>query len=204
MFIRFWICWYNYFVKSLNKFLNIKLYKSCTFLKNGKTKNKNLKLNLADQIKVLESFELFPIKLRFFYHFLSFIHTNLKFASNFPLCSKILNQRNISKTVRFPVYSNYYKFSFTITTIKLLNLFLHNYLILTKKDFSRTYVKLLILFFFIFFFFLFKKKNKKKWKNVAIFIKFYIPIDSSQWAELHGIWIIFHKTSYQKLWNIWW
>jgi len=132
------------FSKSLNKFLNIKLYKSCTFLKNGKTKNKNLKLNLADQIKVLESFELFPIKLRFFYHFLSFIHTNLKFASNFPLCSKILNQRNISKTVRvlpfrFPLYSNYYKFSFTITTIKLLNLFLHNYLILTKKDFSRKF-----------------------------------------------------------------
>jgi len=33
------------------KLENIKLYKSCTlFLKNGKTKNKNLKLNLADQI----------------------------------------------------------------------------------------------------------------------------------------------------------
>jgi hypothetical protein len=122
----------------LNKFLNIKLYKSISFLRNGRTKNKNFKLNLADQIKVLDSFELFPIKLRFFYHFLSFIHTNLKFVSNFPLCSKILNQRNIPKTVRvlplrFPLYSNNYEFSFTIKTIKLLNLFLHNYLILKKR-----------------------------------------------------------------------
>ena len=66
-----------------------------SFFKNGKTKNKNFKLNLADQIKVLDSFELLSIKLRFFNHFLSFIHTNLKYASNFPLCSKILNQRNM-------------------------------------------------------------------------------------------------------------
>ena len=94
-----------------------------------------------DQIKALDSFELLPIKLRFFYHFLSFIHTNLKNASNFPLCSKISNHGNISKTVRvlpfrFPLYSSNYKFSFTISTIKLLNLFLHNYLILTKRDFE--------------------------------------------------------------------
>jgi hypothetical protein len=98
-----------------------------SILKNDKTKNKNLKLNLADQIKALDSFELLPIKLRFFYHFLSFIHTNLKYASNFPLCSKILNQRNISETVRvlpfkFLLQSSNYKFSFFITTIKL-NLF---------------------------------------------------------------------------------
>jgi hypothetical protein len=99
--------------------------------KSTTSKNKNLKLNLADQIKVLEPFELFPIKLRFFYHFLSFIHTNLKFASNFPLCRVL--------PFRFPLCSNYYKFSFTITTIKLVNLFLHNYLILTKKDFSRKF-----------------------------------------------------------------
>jgi hypothetical protein len=62
----------------------------------------------------------------------------------FLLCSKILNQRNISKTFRvlpfrFPLYSSNYKFSFTITTKKLFNLFLHNYLILTKKDFSRKF-----------------------------------------------------------------
>ena len=66
------------FSKSLNKFLNIKLYKSLYVLKNGKAKNKNFRLNLSDQIKVLDLYELLPIKLRFFYHFISFIHTNLK------------------------------------------------------------------------------------------------------------------------------
>ena len=64
--------------------------------------------------------------------------------SKFPLCSKIINQRNISKTVRvlpfrFPPYKSNYKFSFTIISIKLLNLFLHNYLMLTKKDFSKKF-----------------------------------------------------------------
>jgi hypothetical protein len=132
------------FSKSLNKFLNIKLYKSLYVLKNGKAKNKNFRLNLSDQIKVLDLYEILPIKLRFFYHFISFIHTNLKYASKFPLCSKIINLRNISKTVRvlpfrFPPYKRNYKFSFTIISIKLLNLFLHNYLMLTKKDFSRKF-----------------------------------------------------------------
>ena len=128
----------------MNKFLNIKLYKSLYVLKNGKAKNKNFRLNLSDQIKVLDLYELLPIKLRFFYHFISFIHTNLKYASKFPLCSKIINLRNISKTVRvlpfrFPPYKSNYKFSFTIISIKLLNLFLHNYLMLTKKDFSKKF-----------------------------------------------------------------
>ena len=128
------------FSKSLNKFLNIKLYKSLYVLKNGKAKNKNFRLNLSDQIKVLDLYELLPIKLRFFYHFISFIHTNLKYASKFPLCSKIINQRNISKTVRvlpfrFPPYKSNYKFSFTIISIKLINLFLHNYLMFNKKRF---------------------------------------------------------------------
>ena len=41
-----------------------------------------------------------------------------------------------SNYFQFRLYSNNYKFSFPITTIKLLILFLHNYLILTKKDFS--------------------------------------------------------------------
>ena len=68
------------FSKSLNKFLNIKLYKSLYVLKNGKAKNKNFRLNLSDQIKVLDLYEILPIKLRFFYHFISFIHTNLKYA----------------------------------------------------------------------------------------------------------------------------
>ena len=67
------------FSKSLNKFLNIKLYKSLYVLKNGKAKNKNFRLNLSDQIKVLDLYEILPIKLRFFYHFISFIHTNLNF-----------------------------------------------------------------------------------------------------------------------------
>ena len=56
------------FSRSINKYLNIKLWKKIKTSDVGN--NKSIALNLSEQAAVLSPFEILPRRLRSFYHFI--------------------------------------------------------------------------------------------------------------------------------------
>jgi hypothetical protein len=123
------------FSKNIFKFVKIKLY---TVNNNVKNKRCNYQMNLSKQVDLLNSINILPTKLRFLRNFIKFLNSNLSNLPKTLLMAYILSfKKNISpRTNRYPIFkTKHNKFSFSSISIKILNLFLSNYI--TEKKHKR-------------------------------------------------------------------
>ena len=122
------------FSKNIFKFLKIKLY---TVNKNVENKRCNYEMDLSKQVDLLNRMSILPIKLRFLRNFIRFLNSNLSNLPKTLLMAYILSfKKNISSRTnpfRFPIFkTKHNKLSFSSISIKILNLFLFNYI--TEKN----------------------------------------------------------------------
>jgi hypothetical protein len=122
------------FSKNIFKFLKIQLF---TVNVNVKNKSCNYVMDIDKQVKLLNDINIMPLKLRFLRNFIRFLNSNLTNLSTTFLMAYILSfKKDMPSRVysfKFP-YSNtkHAKYSFSTISIKILNLFLFNYI--TKND----------------------------------------------------------------------
>jgi hypothetical protein len=122
------------FSKNIFKFLKIQLF---TVNVNVKNKSCNYVMDIDKQVKLLNDINIMPLKLRFLRNFIRFLNSNLTNLSTTFLMAYILSfKKDMPSRVysfKFP-YSNtkHSKYSFSTISIKILNLFLFNYI--TKND----------------------------------------------------------------------
>ena len=97
----------------------------------------NYQMDLSKQVNLLNSINILPIKLRFLRNFIRFLNSNLSNLPKTVLMALILSYKKYfscrTNLLRFPIFkTNHSKFSFSSISIKILNLFLFNYI--TEKN----------------------------------------------------------------------
>ena len=136
--------------------LNTRLSNQCSKMVNNVAKTVYVAMDLKQQTKTLSSLNLMPLKLRFLYHFVSFLFSNLIRNSSCNLMIRILSFKKTSENNRLtnfkmPLFNkNLYKLTFTSISIKFLNLYLYNQFILVSHDPSNSTIKLRIADFKLF------------------------------------------------------
>ena len=98
-----------------------------------------------DQSKKLGSIQILPLKLRYFYHYIKFIHSSLLKTPNTSLVKFIRSHEKTEGSTRVNKYikpqfkTKIMEFSFSTISVNLLNIFLNNYLSLNDKEFKTTF-----------------------------------------------------------------
>jgi hypothetical protein len=104
-----------------------------------------VEMDIETQMKTLSVHNILPLKLRYFNHFIKFLHSNISKNSDSSLINYIMSHKKVEGTYRnnplkMPVYStNLAMFSFSSISIKIINLFLFKDLFLEKKQFTNFY-----------------------------------------------------------------
>ena len=102
--------------------------------------NLNIKnLNPSIQYKLLYNFNILPLIFRSFQHYCTFIHSTFKFNSNSILALSILIYNARNKLIQPNFNFNQKKYSFSVTSSKLLSVFILSKLSISKLAF-RTYI----------------------------------------------------------------
>ena len=138
------------FSKSVNKFLKVQLY---SIIRTGNKVNHYV-LDLISQNKKLEIIHLLPLKLRYFYHFIKFIHFSLNKTPNTSLFKLIRSHEKTEGSTRINKYvkphfkTKIMEFSFSTFSVNILNIFLYNYLNLNDNEFKATFNNFNYLFIY--------------------------------------------------------
>jgi hypothetical protein len=101
-------------------------------------------MDIDIQVKLLNDINIMPLKLRFLRNFIRFLNSNLTNLSTILMAYILSFKKDMPSRVysfKFP-YSNkkHSKYSFSAISIKILNLFLFNYI--TKNDTLKTHTNL--------------------------------------------------------------
>ena len=111
------------FVKAIKAYLKINIFN----------------LSIDEQLSVLNSYTLLPLKHRFFKNFVFFVFSLIKHERNSTILNSIKSLRKARITRAFfddPISNtNLYKFSFISISIKLLNSFIFKHSTLEEKIF---------------------------------------------------------------------
>ena len=138
------------FSKTINNFLRIQLY---SIIKTG-NKTNYYALDHIDQNKKLGSIQILPLKLRYFYHYIKFIHSSLLKTPNTSLVKFIRSHEKTEGSTRVNKYikpqfkTKIMEFSFSTISVNLLNIFLNNYLSLNDNQFKTTFNNFNYLFIY--------------------------------------------------------
>ena len=114
--------------KSINKLLKINI-KNCDLSVQHQTLTKHFK-------------NILPLPYRLFYHFTTFSYSIYKFNTKLSLTRKLTKHGiQTRSTANIPLfYTDFFKFSFSVISIKIYNLFLYNNL-----SYNKTHFKLYLL-----------------------------------------------------------
>ena len=145
------------FSRSINKYLNIKLWKKRKTSDVGN--NKSIALNLSEQAVVLSPFEILPRRLRSFYHFIFYTYINYN-RKNTSLFKKMISYKNTENSIITRRYNirrlfnpplfltNLYNYSYLTISIRFLNSFLFGFLKLKRNSFMKFFRDSNILIFY--------------------------------------------------------
>ena len=161
------------FSENIFKFLKIQLF---TVNVNVKNKSCNYMMDIDKQVKLLNDINKMPLKLRFLRNFIRFLNSNLtNLSTTFLILAYILI---FKKDIPFRVYSfkfpysntKHSRYSFSTISIKILILFLFNYMVIfffvVEFNIKKIYFLMHVLIFIIFLMYLNSTKKKKDaiWK----------------------------------------
>ena len=116
------------FCRSANKYLQVKLYKQVN--------QKSIEISIEEQAVVLNAHRLLPHRLRSFYHLIFYTYINIK-RKHTSLFNQMLSFKKVDKRNR--IHHQFDQPIFLTISICLLNLFLYDFLNVSKYSFLKSF-----------------------------------------------------------------